>query len=113
MRSTRRFLLILAAFAGMAGCTSRTTPLPPPEVTLVGKADSDGMVTVTGFALEGASVGVVNDRTLSGVITTSPSDGCRSVCEFTVKLAAEGGDTLRVWQFFETESAQEVPVPKD
>ena len=113
MRSTRRLLLLLTACAGVASCTSRTTPLPPPEVTTVSNVDGDGLVTVVGFALEGASVGVVNDRTLAGVITTSPSDGCRSVCEFTVKLAAEGGDTLRVWQFFETESAQEVRVPKD
>lgn len=113
MPSTRRTLFLLALCAAAGACTSRTTPLPPPEVTSVGKADDAGLVTVTGFALEGASVGVVNDRTLAGVITTSPSENCRSVCEFTVKLAAEGGDTLRVWQFFETESAQEVPVPKD
>lgn len=114
MRSLRRLLSLLmftAACASAASCVSRTTPLPPPEVSSVTKPDEGGLVTVSGLALEGASVGVVNERTLAGTITTSPSEGCRSVCEFSAKLAAESGDTLRVWQFFETESAQQVPVP--
>lgn len=114
MRPSRRLLpllLFMAACAGTTSCTSRTTPLPPPEVSSVTRPDEAGLVTVTGLALDGASVGVVNERTLAGTITTSPSEGCRSVCEFSAKLAAESGDTLRVWQFFETESAQQVPVP--
>jgi hypothetical protein len=111
MRSLTCTLLIVAGL-GWGGCTSRTTPLPPPEVTTVSKPSADGLVTVVGIALEGASVGVVNERTLEGTITTSPTDACKSVCMFTAKLAADSGDSLRVWQFFDTDGAQEVQVPQ-
>ena len=111
MRSLSCTLMIVAAL-GWGGCTSRTTPLPPPEVTTVSKPSDDGMVTVVGIALEGASVGVVNDRTLAGTITTSATDSCKSVCMFTATLAADSGDSLRVWQFFDTEGGQDVQVPE-
>jgi hypothetical protein len=94
------------------GCTTRTTPLPPPEINLVTSPDSEGLVTVTGLALEGASIAVVNNRTLEGVISSSAKDNCDSTCAFEIKLAADSGDTLRVWQFFEAGGALDVAVPK-
>jgi hypothetical protein len=34
------------------------------------------------------------------------------VCEFRAVVKAEGGDPLRVWQFFETEGALMTSVPE-
>ena len=110
MRSTLH-LLMLPILMGTIACTSRTTPLPPPVVSTVSRPDDAGQVTVLGQSLSGASIGVINERTLDGVITT-PDDTCRSTCEFRAVLAAESGDTLRVWQFFETEGIKEVAVPE-
>lgn len=103
-------LLAFAMLAG-TGCTSRTLPLPPPEVSRVSAPDGDGWVSLSGFALEGASIGVVNDRTLAGVITSSPEDSCESTCAWEAKIQARAGDGLRVWQFFETSGGKEVVVP--
>ena len=100
-------LLILAA----ASCTSRTLPLPPPEVKSVTAPDADGWVTVSGYALEGASVGVMNERTQEGTITATMGDGC-DTCEWEARIRAEIGDSLRVWQFFETDGAKDITVPK-
>jgi hypothetical protein len=97
---------------GVASCTSRTLPLPPPEVKSVTTPDSDGLVTVSGYALEGASVGVVNDRTQEGVITSSPDEDCDNTCPWEARIHAVVGDPLRVWQFFETDGAKDVVVPK-
>ncbi len=105
--------LCVIGLCGVGGCTSRTLPLPPPEISQVSAPDGSGNVTVKGLALEGASIGAVNDRTLEGSITTSPTDDCNSVCEFEVVLKAAEGDSLRVWQFFETEGAREVLVPRE
>lgn len=74
--------------------------------------DSDGLVTVSGFALENASVGVLNERTQEGVITTSDAEKCDNTCPWEAKLHGEVGDSLRVWQFFETDGAKDVTVPK-
>ena len=93
------------------GCTSRTTPLPPPEVNTVSRPTDVGDVTVVGLALEGASVAVINERTLSGTIVTPEQEGCASVCEFRAVLRAESGDALRVWQFFETAASIYTEVP--
>jgi len=110
MRSILLLVLVLT-LAAPAACTSRTTPLPPPSVSAVSRPDDVGQVTVLGLALSGASIGVINERTLQGVITTPDEQACQSACEFKAVLAAEGGDTLRVWQFFETEGVHEVNVP--
>jgi hypothetical protein len=104
--------LVLCGLLPWLGCVSRTTPLPPPEVSTVTFPDSAGIVTVTGLALEGASIAAFNNRTLEGVISSSAKDGCTGTCPFEIKLAADGGDDLRVWQFFETEGSLDVPVPK-
>jgi hypothetical protein len=110
MRSTL-YLLLIPCLVGASACTSRTTPLPPPSVTMVSRPSDAGQVTVLGLSLSGASIGVINERTLQGVITT-PDDTCKTTCEFRAVLAAESGDSLRVWQFFETEGIQEVSVPE-
>jgi hypothetical protein len=74
--------------------------------------DTDGLVTVSGFALENASVGVLNERTQEGVITASDAEKCDNTCPWEAKVHAEIGDALRVWQFFETDSAKDVTVPR-
>ena len=99
--------VVLAAGA----CTTRTVPLPPPIVEQLSLPDPDGMITVKGLCHEGASVGVMNEATQVGTITTSPETGCDSSCRWEARLAAEPDDAIRVWQFFETESSIEVTVP--
>lgn len=105
--------LVLGAALTLASpaCTSRTLPLPPPEVTQVGTPDMNGMVTVMGRAREGASVGVINDATATGIVVTSHQEQCGSACEFEATLEAASGDQLRVWQFYETEGTIEAMVP--
>ena len=111
MRKKLHSLWPVIAFALIASaCTSRTTPLPPPEVNNVSRP-SEGDVTVVGLALEGASVAVINERTLEGTITTPEQDSCTSICEFRAVLRADSGDALRVWQFFETEASIHTEVP--
>jgi uncharacterized membrane protein len=105
-------IILVSMLAAVGACTSRTTPLPPPSVSTVSRPNDVGQVTVLGQALSGASIGVINERTLEGVITTPDAKACPSTCEFKAMLAAEGGDTLRVWQFFETEGVHEVNVPE-
>lgn len=105
-----RWWLGLAVLGELAGCTSRTVPLPPPVIQSLSKPDTDGMVTVVGLCHEGAAVGVMNDATLTGVVVTSPDEDCGSACRFEARVAAELGDPLRVWQFFETESSKHVTV---
>lgn len=109
-RANSRCLLVLTVGALFA-CTSRTLPLPPPEVSQVSPPDADGYVTVEGRAREGASVAVLNDATLEGTIVTSQEVGCSSSCAFQARLLADSGDPLRVWQFFETDTAIESVVP--
>jgi len=116
-RSVRTTAKCIAIAAGiglfeLASCTSRTLPLPPPEVKSVTAPDSDGIVTVLGYALEGASVGVMNDNTQVGVITASEEKDCDNTCPWEARIRAEVGDPLRVWQFFETDGAKDITVPK-
>jgi hypothetical protein len=111
--TTNRFwtLALLGLFGAAAGCTSRTVPLPPPIVESLSLPNEDGLVRVRGLAHEGASIGVMNEATQEGVVVTSHETGCDSSCAFEAHIAAEVGDTIRVWQFFETESSRHVEVP--
>jgi len=102
--------LALLGLALGAGCTSRTIPLPPPAIDEV-SAPVDGLVTVRGSALEGASVGILNEDRMAGVITTSPETGCRE-CPFEAQIEAEAGDHLRAWQFRETSNPRDLQVPE-
>jgi hypothetical protein len=106
------WIVVGAVLLGLGSCTSRTLPLPPPEVRSVTAPDSDGLVTVAGYALEGASVGVMNERTQEGVITASAMEGCSSTCPWEARIHAEIDDSLRVWQFIETDGARDVSVPE-
>lgn len=114
MTRTREGWIALLALGlqAAAGCTSRTLPLPPPEVDFVAAPNAQGLVLVRGTAQEGASVGLVNDRTQSGVIVTSTDFDCNRTCPYEALVAAEAGDPLRVWQFFETANPREVLVPQ-
>jgi hypothetical protein len=112
MRKPLNSLCVVFALATSA-CVSRTTPLPPPEVRTVSRPSDVGDVTVLGLALSGASVAVVNERTLEGTITTPDQKDCSSICEFHAVLRADGGDSLRVWQFFETEGSINASVPQN
>jgi hypothetical protein len=108
----RAALLAVVALAGaLVGCTSRTLPLPPPDVDPIAGPDAAGLIQVTGTAQEGAAIGVFNESAGHGVIVTSSDDDCDQVCEFEAELPAEPGDALRIWQFFETRSAAEQVVP--
>jgi hypothetical protein len=107
-------ILFACLVVSVAACTSRTTPLPPPipEVSSVSLPDATGNVTVTGSALRGASVGVLNEATLAGVIITVSVDCPQDTCEFSAVIAADSGTSLRVWQFFEVDGAYEAHVPE-
>lgn len=103
-------LLVLVALAAGA-CTTRTVPLPPPIVQSLSAPDEDGMVHIQGLCHEGASIGVLNEASFEGVITSSPEVGCESSCPWEASIRADIDDSLRVWQFFETESSRQISVP--
>src|SRR5688572_22678001 len=96
----------------LAACTSRTLPLPPPEVDSVSAPNAQRLVRVEGTAQEGASIGVVNDTTQTGVIVTSQVSDCNRSCPYTADVEAKAGDQLRIWQFFETSNPRERTVPE-
>ena len=107
-RRTRRLRwpLALAAMGVLAGCTSRTLPLPPPGDVGVTAPDASGLVLVTGRAFEGATIGVIVDTVDGdryGVIGSVTEVGCDDKCPFEVEVGAQPGDDLIVWQFFQTE----------
>ena len=105
-------ILAVVGLAGLAGCTARTLPLPPPDVDALSPPSAEGLLQVKGTAQEGAAVGVLNESSGLGVIVSSPMEGCDRVCPFQAELAAEPGDALRIWQFFETSSSAERVVPE-
>ncbi len=105
-------LALLGLALQLAGCTTRTLPLPPPDVDPLVAPDAEGLVLVKGHAEEGASVGVLNEATLQGLIVTSPDTGCDQSCRFQAQIAAHSGDSIRVWQFFETPAPRMLSVPK-
>jgi hypothetical protein len=96
----------------VAGCTSRTLPLPPPDVDPLVAPNAQGLVLVSGTAQEGAAIGILNDSSMAGVIVTSPDKGCERSCRFEASIQARPGDALRIWQFFETTSSVDRVVPK-
>jgi hypothetical protein len=103
----------LVGFAlGGLGCTSRTLPLPPPDVDPLAAPNTQGLVMVRGTAHGGASVGVLNERSQLGVIGTADNNDCDSACPFEIEIPAKSGDPIRVWQFFTTPSSRDLKVPK-
>ncbi|MFW6051470.1 MAG: hypothetical protein ACODAU_09865 [Myxococcota bacterium] len=86
--------LLLAAAAGLAsGCAAPTLPLPPPQVEPLEAPDGEGLVTVRGTVHELALVMVLNEDLEEGVIATADEGGA-----FEVRIAAESGHTITVWQ---------------
>lgn len=117
----RRFSLATIAWLGAlslgivtsAGCetgSSPTLPIPPPSA-LSSPPDADGIVTVSGgAAIEGALISVFNERTEQGVIGVADDMG-----QFSVRLAADVGDALAVWQRVGTRGGEilTVVVPRE
>lgn len=95
---------LLASVLLVAGCTSRTLPLPPPVVDRAVPTDS-GTIAVSGFALSGATVGVFNEDMEKGVVVVPGGMDCDNRCPFEAEVPGVAGDTLRVWQFFATSNS--------
>lgn len=99
-----RAALLAALVALGAACssgTSPTLPIPPPSA-LTSAPDEDGVVTITGNgAIEGALVSAYNERTERGVIETADDTGA-----FVLRLEAQTGDSILVWQRVGTQSGQ-------
>lgn len=104
-----RLVVLAAIYLSAAGCLSPTLPLPPPHAE-VNPPDTDGMVFVTGKALEQAYVACLNEDLEKGVITRSDSDGF-----YSLEVEGRVGDQLTLWQIRGTEHSQftylEVPPP--
>ena len=104
------FLLLLLPLLGFAtSCESGsapTLPLPPPVALVQGPPDAEGMVTVLGEgAIEGAQVFAFEERTMTGVIGTANDLG-----QFELRLAAESGDTILVWQRVGTQTSELIQI---
>lgn len=96
---------LLAALVALGvACSSGaspTLPIPPPSA-LTSAPDEDGVVTITGNgAIEGALVSAYNERTGRGVIETADDAGA-----FVLRLEAQTGDSILVWQRVGTQSGQ-------
>jgi hypothetical protein len=100
----------LACLAG--ACTSRTLPLPPPDVEPLAPPDPQGLVLVQGTAHSGASIGVLNERSQLGLIGAADDSNCDSTCPFKLQIEAKSGDPIRVWQFYTTPPSTDLRVPK-
>jgi hypothetical protein len=92
---------LVALGAACSSGTSPTLPIPPPSA-LTSAPDEDGVVTITGNgAIEGALVSAYNERTERGVIETADDTGA-----FVLRLEAQTGDSILVWQRVGTQSGQ-------
>ena len=96
IRRALRLCCALAALLTASACSnsaSPTLPIPPPSA-LSSAPDDEGMVTIEGRnAVEGAMVSAFNERLEVGTIGVADDLG-----EFTLRLPAESGDSLSVWQ---------------
>ncbi|MCU0677386.1 MAG: hypothetical protein MUE69_31925 [Myxococcota bacterium] len=92
---------LVALAAACSSGASPTLPIPPPAA-LTSAPDEDGVVTITGNgAIEGALVSAYNERTERGVIETADDAGA-----FVLRLEAQTGDSILVWQRVGTQSGQ-------
>ena len=104
--------LACALLCGLgSGCVRRTVPLPPPSIddTI---ALEQGQVQVLGQALSGALVGVYNEDLGTGVLVSVSEEECEQSCPFAATVSGEPGHSLRIWQFFDTESTLFHTVPE-
>lgn len=90
--------------AGVSGCFGPTLPLPPPTA-LVSAPDAEGIVTLTGSALPDAYVLALNVDTDVGVIGRADAGG-----RYSLRVAAEVGHTLEVWQMSTMDAGQHTTV---
>lgn len=101
----RRWLLVASLALGLSGCLSPTLPLPPPGAPEVSAVDKDGNVTLTGTANANAVVFAFDDRTQGGAIATASPAGA-----YSMKVAAQLGDAIEVWQEVGSERSSSVVV---
>lgn len=90
MRALHRYILTFAICGLLAACAAPTLPTPPPsaEVALIGTE-----AVVTGQIEPGGIVACLNEDTGRGALETADSEG-----DFVVRIAAEAGDHLTLWQ---------------
>ncbi len=94
LRPTRLCWLPAMALAAVAtACATPTLPLPPPDALTISPPDVDGIVTVTGEVLPDAYVYCLNLDTEMGVFLRADDTGM-----FTIRIPAESGQYLSVWQ---------------
>jgi hypothetical protein len=103
------FVLAIALAISPACNSAPTLPLPPPVAT-VGTPDMQGYALVSGEVNPLAYVFVFNQRSDAGVISRADEDGV-----FSVRILAEAGDVLDVWQEADgvTGEQKQVAVPED
>ncbi len=103
-------LVLVVALGCLASCAAPTLPLPPPNAISTAP-DADGIVTISGDALEGSYVSALNERTDRGVIGVADDMG-----HFELQLGAEPGDTIDVWQHVDADRGPSVfvmvPAPR-
>lgn len=104
------FLATLVVSVGtlLSGCLAPTLPLPPPSRPHVTAPDDSGMITISGRVNGGARALVQNQRT-SDIVGKRTDDSGR----YEVRMEAEAGDQLIVWQSLDTYESDitEVVVP--
>ncbi|MCC6872833.1 MAG: hypothetical protein IT378_00880 [Sandaracinaceae bacterium] len=104
MRYRLAALLAAALLLALPSCAAPVLPLPPP-VAFVGPPDLGGIVTVSGEARPFAYVAVLNESTDQGAIGRADATGT-----FSVRLAAQTGDSLQVWQFEGGTGGEQTPL---
>lgn len=88
-----------------ASCAAPTLPLPPPAALVYSAPDADGIVTVSGEALPNALVTCLNVNKHEGRIVYADDAG-----DFTVRIPADVGDELQVWQESGTDEGPRVTI---
>ncbi len=109
MRTSPALLGVLLLASACTSASAPTLPIPPPSA-LSSAPDADGFVTVTGDgAIEGAMVLAYNQRLETGVIGTVSDLGT-----FELRLEADVGDSILVWQRIGTDASRfvEILVPR-
>src|SRR5687767_15754037 len=102
--------ILAIALAILPACNAAPTlPLPPP-VADVGTVDMQGFALVSGEVNPLAYVFVFNERLETGVITRADDEGV-----FSVRIRAEPGDVLSVWQEADGVSGEQkaIAVPEE
>lgn len=105
---------LLLGWGLAAGCTNAPTlPVPPPNALVEEPPDAEGFVTIRVSGAEpDALVLGLNERTGNGTIETAGPTG-----EASLRLRAEIGDAIQVWQRVGSQGGEVVdvivPGPRD